>query len=72
MPPFGLIKRNELIRALKKAGFDGPYVGGKHQSMKRNGVTLFIPNPHQDDIGRELLGRVLRQAGITREEWQNL
>jgi hypothetical protein len=31
MPSFGPIKRGDLIRYLRKAGFDGPYSGGKHQ-----------------------------------------
>lgn len=31
-----------------------------------------IPNPHQGDISRGLLTRILRQAGISREEWEKL
>ena len=38
--------------------------------MVRGGVTLRIPNPHQADIGRDLLSRILRQAGIDRDEWE--
>ena len=72
MPAFGPIKRADLVRALRNAGFDGPYSGAKHQFMVRDSVTLRIPNPHQSDIGRELLARVLQQAGITREEWEQL
>ena len=30
MPKFGAIKRSELIRCLKKLGFEGPYAGGNH------------------------------------------
>ncbi len=37
--------------------------------MIRGTVTLRIPNPHQADIGRELLSRILRQAGVDRDEW---
>lgn len=72
MPPFGPIKRKDLIRYLIALGFAGPYSGGKHQFMIRGGLTLRIPNPHQGDIGRELLGRILRQAGIDRSEWEKL
>ena len=70
MPPFGPVRRGELIRALRALGFDGPYSGGKHQFMVRGSVTLRIPNPHEGDIGRELLSRVLRQAGVDRETWE--
>ncbi|PSB16660.1 hypothetical protein C7B61_04030 [filamentous cyanobacterium CCP1] len=72
MPKFGPIKRQDLIRYLKQLGFVGPTQGGKHQHMKKEGITLTIPNPHQGDISRELLSRILKQAGITREEWENL
>jgi len=72
MPPFAPIKRKELIHYLRRLGFEGPFSGGRHQLMQRGDITLRIPNPHQDDIGRELLSRVLRQAGITREEWEDL
>lgn len=70
MPPFGPIKRIDLIRQLKRLGFEGPYSGGKHQFMVRADVIIRLPNPHQDDIGRGLLARILRQAGIGRDEWE--
>jgi len=70
MPPFGLIKRKDLIRYLKQHGFKGPYSGGKHQFMSKGEITLRVPNPHQADIGKELLSRILRQAEISKEEWE--
>ncbi len=30
MPSFGPIKRKQLIKYFKKAGFSGPFSGGKH------------------------------------------
>jgi predicted RNA binding protein YcfA (HicA-like mRNA interferase family) len=72
VPVFGPVRRTELIRALHAAGFEGPFSGGKHQFMIREQQTLRIPNPHQSDIGRELLSRLLRQAGIDRADWEKL
>ena len=72
MPPFGPISRRELIRGLRAAGYDGPYSGGKHSFMVRNDVRLTIPNPHHGDVGTGLLTRILRQAGISKEEWERL
>lgn len=72
MPRFGPIKRKDLVHYLSKLGFDGPYSGGKHQFMVRGDRTLRLPNPHQSDIGRDLLIRIVRQAGISREEWEKL
>lgn len=72
MPSFGPISRRNLIAALRTAGFEGPYSGGKHQFMVREGVRVRIPNPHQGDISQNLLGRILQQARISRDEWENL
>jgi predicted RNA binding protein YcfA (HicA-like mRNA interferase family) len=70
MPPFGPISRRKLLGYLKQFGFEGPYSGGRHQFMIKGNLTLRIPNPHQTDIGKELLARILRQAGRSKEEWE--
>jgi len=72
MPAFVPVKRKELIRCLRKSGFEGPFSGGKHQLMVKGDITIRIPNPHQIDIGKELLARILRQAKISKEEWEIL
>ena len=72
MPSFGPVKRTDLIRALKQAGFEGPYAGGKHEFMVKGNLRLTLPNPHQGEIGRDLLSRILKQAGLSREEWEKL
>ena len=72
MPPFGPIKRVDLIRYLKQAGFNGPHSGKRHQIMRKGNITISVPNPHQGDISKELLSRLLRQAGIDRDEWEKL
>jgi predicted RNA binding protein YcfA (HicA-like mRNA interferase family) len=72
MPPFGPIKRKDLVRYFAKLGFEGPYSGGKHQFMVKGHVTIRIPNPHKTDIGKELLCRILHQTGISRDVWEKL
>lgn len=71
MPRWGPIGRRDLIRGLRILGFEGPFSGGKHQFMVRGDIVVAIPNPHGRDIGVGLLSRVLRQAGVTRSEWEN-
>ncbi len=68
----GPIKRDDLIYYLRQLGFEGPLSGKRHQMMQKGDVTLIIPNPHQGDIGRELLMRILKQANIERKDWENL
>jgi hypothetical protein len=72
MPPFGPIKRRDLVRILGQLDFAGPYSGGKHQFMVKGNITIRIPNPHQADIGIELLRRILNQAGVSKDEWEML
>lgn len=72
MPSVAPIKRADLIRALRKAGFTGPRAGGNHEYMQRDGRKVYIPNPHGGDINREFLLRILKQAGLSREEWEGL
>ena len=72
MPPFGPVKRRDLIRYLRQFGFEGPYSGGKHQFMVKDDIILRVPNPHQSDIGKGLLARILKQARIKRDEWERL
>ena len=72
MPNWGPIKRKDLLRYLRELGFEGPYAGGKHQYMIKADLKLTIPNPHQADIGRDLLARILRQAEIAKDEWEKL
>jgi predicted RNA binding protein YcfA (HicA-like mRNA interferase family) len=57
MPRLGPIKRKDLVRYFKELGFEGPY---------------WLPNPHEGDIGRDFLARILRQASIERDEWDAL
>jgi len=40
--------------------------------MQRGTLVVRIPNPHQGDISQALLLRILKQAGISREEWEAL
>ncbi len=53
-------------------GFEGPYAGGRHEFMMRATQRLILPNPHRAEIGPALLVRLLRQAGIDREEWEKV
>jgi predicted RNA binding protein YcfA (HicA-like mRNA interferase family) len=72
MPAIGPVKRRDLIRFLLQLGYEGPYSGGRHQFVVRGGTTVRLPNPHESDVSTGLLVRILRQAGVTREEWEKL
>lgn len=72
MPAVGPVKRRDLVRHLAQLGFEGPFSGGKHQFVVRGTTTVRLPNPHESDVSTGLVVRILRQAGVTREEWERL
>ena len=65
------VHRRDLVRRLRALGFQGPYQEGRHPFMIRGAFRLTIPNPHREDIGVDLLARLLRQANISREQWES-
>jgi predicted RNA binding protein YcfA (HicA-like mRNA interferase family) len=65
------ISQRDLIRRFQNLGFEGPFVGGKHPIMARGGLRVTLPNPHDSDIGPDLLSRILRQSRISRREWES-
>ncbi len=69
MPKISPCFREELVRKLRRLGFNGPFSGGKHSYMKRGGHRQIIPNPHGKSISGEFVKELLKQAHITPDEW---
>ncbi len=40
--------------------------------MIKSTLKLFIPSPHEGEISRGLLAKILRQAEIDRDAWTEL
>ncbi|MBI2476249.1 MAG: type II toxin-antitoxin system HicA family toxin [Candidatus Taylorbacteria bacterium] len=66
------ISWRKLVQKFRVLGFAGPYSGGRHLFMVKGELKVRIPNPHRSDISRYLLAEILRQAGISNDEWENL
>lgn len=64
------ISWRKLVQKFRKLGFDGPYSGGRHLFMIKGQLKIHIPNPHGEDISSSLVAEILRQADITREDWE--
>ncbi len=59
-----------LIKKLKKLGLEGPHAGSKHPYMVIGDTVIILPNPHQGaDVDVSLIKTILKDAGISREEW---
>jgi predicted RNA binding protein YcfA (HicA-like mRNA interferase family) len=64
------LSMSELIRRLGDLGFNGPFTDTDHEFMTKGAVQVKLPNPHHgQDIGVDLLARILRDSGISRDEW---
>lgn len=61
-----------LVRKFKRLGFQGPFWGGHHPFMVKGSLRLIIPADHGKDIGDPLLKNILRQAGVSKKDWENL
>lgn len=66
------VSRRKLIKKLRTLGFEGPYSGTRHQFMVLGSLKLKIPNPHEGNISGALLSEILRQAGISRKDWEGI
>ena len=71
-PPLSPTTRVVLIRQLRKLGWEGPKTSKGHDYMVKGRRKVHIPNRHQrKDVGVPLLREILKQAGVSREEWLN-
>ena len=68
------LKTEEVIRRLRKLGFEGPIPGGRHPRMIRLTTRQIVPVPmHKGkEVGVGLIRTILRQAGVTPEQWNDL
>ena len=69
MPKLSPISWTSFVQKMRSLGFDGPYQEGKHPYMIKGTISVTIPNPHDGQIGVDLLRRIFNQAGVKRGDW---
>jgi len=68
-----LVDGKSLIKVLSKKGFIIKRQKGSHVQLENNeGRIVTVPLHPGRDIGRGLLGKILRDAEISREEYEEL
>ena len=73
MPPLSMLRADEIIRALERAGFQAVRQRGSHVRLKHDdGRVVTVPVHSGQDIGRGLLHKILRDAELTPEEFLKL
>ncbi|MCS6804932.1 MAG: type II toxin-antitoxin system HicA family toxin [Acidobacteriota bacterium] len=62
------------MRKLRSLGFLGPFPGGRHQRMVHPQTNKIIPVPvHKGkDVSVGLIREIIREVGISVEDWINL
>lgn len=67
------VKSREMVRALRRVGFEIDHQTGSHVVLWRpaDGRRLVVPM-HNRDLGRGLTLRLSKSAGLTREEFLQL
>lgn len=67
MPDYPVLSGAEIVRALERLGFAQARRRGSHVVMQRGGQGCVVPL-HRE-VKRGTLGGIVRQAGITPEEF---
>lgn len=73
MPRRKRVTGRELIRALKKIGFDVVRVQGSHHRLRHpDGRVTTVPVHAGETIGPGLLSQILRDIDLTHEQFEDL
>ena len=68
-----ILKPEEMVRALQKAGLHVIRETGKHVIMHKQGLERPVPIPrHVRGLKRGLQARIIKEAGLTLEEFSDL
>jgi predicted RNA binding protein YcfA (HicA-like mRNA interferase family) len=72
MSTFPSVSGAQLIKALRKFGFEEIRVKGSHHFLRHpDGRCTVVPAHRGETIGRGLLAQVLRDCDLSREELQD-
>lgn len=70
MPKLPVLSGEELIKALEKTGFKKVRQKGSHVSLKKGEYKTIVPM--HDKLARGTLLGILKQSGLSREDFQKL
>ena len=74
MPRLTPLRSREVIDKLRALGYEGPIAGGRHSRMVQPRSAKIIPVPVHGgkDVSVGLIRAIIRELGITPEEWLEL
>ena len=59
-----LVTGRDLVRLLRQHGWTLEHIRGSHHILRKGGKTLSVPVHAGTDLGKGLLGRLLKEAGL--------
>jgi predicted RNA binding protein YcfA (HicA-like mRNA interferase family) len=71
-PKLRLCSGAEAVRKLQRAGWSVARQKGSHVMLTKPGYQWTLSIPQQDELGPGLLRKLLRQAGLTVKEFNEL
>lgn len=71
MPKLSPEKPLVVIQKLRRLGYEGPFGGGRHVFMRHpeSRIKISVPVHGGRDIPVGTLAAIIKQAGISAEEW---
>jgi len=66
-----MMSGDDLVRALRKAGYEWDHTEGSHMIL-RNAAGRRVSVPRHRELGRGIVRKLIHQAGLTREEFMGL
>ncbi len=67
------VTAREVVAALKRGGFRELHQKGSHLYLWHDGKKLLTGVPmHPGDMGRGLVKKIIKQAGLSEEEFRSL
>ena len=73
MSTFPSLEGGQLIRALRKLGFEVVRIKGSHHFLQHpDGRCTVVPVHRAESIGRGLLSQILRDCEVSRDELRRM
>lgn len=69
MAKLPIVSGAEVVRALERSGFSVLRQRGSHVSLGKRDPTVVLTVPLHDEIARGTLRTIIRQAGLTVDEF---
>jgi predicted RNA binding protein YcfA (HicA-like mRNA interferase family) len=67
-----IVKSREVLRVLVRAGFAVVDQEGSHIKLRKGPFTVIVPDHRSKDMPKGTLGSILKQCGLTVEEFKSL